>query len=225
MRNHLLKRKMVSKCTLLSMVFLSGCAESSAPKQIKDQLAVDQKTLQAFEQWKTQQNSQTLQKYQQFLAKELKQPPTLFELSYNKHISKAECLKYQFALAPQQQWKNLVKPLKLLEDLKQQKIIQNYRIVSVYRGQQANECSRGAKASKHLYNHAVDFQVFNEKAQPYAHDDLSIQKKLCDYWRKHGKKLNLGLGTYTLHRFHIDLQGYRTWGHNYKGNTSACLKQ
>ena len=225
MQNQQIKKIMKRSLWFLGIIFLNLCIQISSTAHAKDDFGVDKKVLKSFHLWKKQQSSKTIKKYQQFLAKELKQPPTLFELSYNKHIKDPTCLKYQFALAPQQQWKNLVKPLKLLEDLKQTKIIQNYRIVSVYRGQEANECSHGAKGSKHLHNHAVDFHIFDEKGKYYADNDLHVQKKLCEYWKKYGKKLNLGLGTYTSSRFHIDLQGYRTWGYNFKTNTSACLKK
>lgn len=182
-----------------------------------------EKLQQEFETWRQQQDQKQIDAYQQYLAKHLQQPPSLFALSYNIHIKKPECMQYRFGLAPESQWKNIVKPLQLIEKLKQQRIIENYRVTSIYRSVEANKCARGAKLSKHLQNYAVDFQILDAHGQAYPAGDTTIQKRLCDYWRIHGQRLNLGFGTYTQHRFHIDVQGFRTWGHTYKRDSSTCL--
>ena len=48
-------------------------------------------------------------------------------------------------------------------------------------------------------------------------------KALCQFWQTEGKKLKMGLGMYGNNRFHIDTQGYRTWGKDFKSKSSPCL--
>lgn len=177
-----------------------------------------------FEQWLAQQDKQKIQAYQQYLAKHLKHPPSLFELSYNKHVKKQECLQERFSMVPQDKWKNIVAALKLIEKLQQQGLIENYKITSIYRSPSANQCIKAASKSKHLNNYAVDFQVLDKNGNLYASDDLHISKQLCQFWKTKGAALKMGLGTYVQHQFHIDVQGYRTWGSSYSRDSSACLE-
>lgn len=210
--------------TVILIITLSACAEQNqASTRTAEQLKTDE-LHQQFQQWKKHQNPQQLKKYQDYLAKNLKNPPNLFDISINRHLSKPECLQYRFAIAPESQWKNLVDSLKLIEKLQQQKIIGQYTIVSVYRSPVANQCSRGAKASKHLTNSAVDFQILDPQGRPYAQINVLIQQRLCDFWRKYGTQYQMGLGTYPENKYHIDTKGYRTWGKSYKHDSSLCLK-
>lgn len=186
--------------------------------QVKKKQYADQ-----FEQWKKTQNPEQLKRYQQIFFKRLKQQPTLYELTVNSHPLKAECEQYRFALPPEKDWKNLLEPLLMIEQLQQQGLYANYKIVSVYRSQEANRCVSGAKASKHLKNFAVDFQTLDESFQHYADHEL-MDRKMCQFWHQQGKKFSLGLGLYSKQRYHIDRQGYRTWGIGFKSVSSACLK-
>lgn len=205
------------------LMFLSACDSQNTTQKLPAQTSEKDVLYQAFNTWKSQQDPKLIQEYQEYLAQHLQHPPSLFELTFNAHIHRPECLQYRFALADKSQWKNVVKPLKLIEKLQTQGLIENYKITSIYRDKQSNECGKGASASKHLGNYAVDFQVLDVRGQPYAKEDLSIQKKLCAYWKTQGYRDRLGLGTYLNHKFHVDVQGFRTWGYTYKRASSACL--
>lgn len=185
----------------------------------------DQRLQHEFQLWKEQQNQQLLLEYQRYLAQRLQHPPSLFELSYNRHISNTQCTPYQFAIAPRHQWENIVQPLQLIERLQALGIIHRYKIGSVYRGAKANQCSRGATGSKHLSKHAVDFQLISTTSQNSNQPDTAVLQKICQFWKQEGQALNMGLGTYQHNKFHIDMSGYRTWGQDYKSASSLCLKR
>lgn len=208
----------------LGIAIFTGCEKKpTRSKSTESKDNVNQQLLKEFEVWQAQQDPKQIKKYKRYLADRLEHPPSLFELSYNIHIKQKECSQHRFALAPENQWKNIVKPLQLLEKLKKEGFIEQYKIVSVYRGSDANTCSRGASKSKHLGNYAVDFRVYDQQGHLYAKDDLKIVKALCQFWKTEGKKRNMGLGTYGHYKFHIDVQGYRTWGYDYKRASSECL--
>lgn len=206
-----------------TIFLLNACEVQNTTEKLTQQGTQQDALYQAFKQWKAAQDPQLLQEYQAYLAQHLQHPPSLFELTFNAHIQRPECLQYRFALADQSQWKNVVQPLKLIEKLHAEGLIENYKVTSVYRDKQSNACGKGASRSKHLGNYAVDFQVLDANGKPYAQDDLSIQKKLCNYWKAYGHRDGLGLGTYLNHKFHIDVQGFRTWGYTYKRASSACI--
>lgn len=179
---------------------------------------------QEFQLWKEGQDQKQIQQYQDYFKSKLKHPPNLYELTLNSHPLRAECTQYRFALPPQKYWSNLLSALKVVETLQSQGLYANYKIVSVYRSPEANTCVSGAKASKHLTNHAVDFETLDQDGHPYP-DTMLIDQKLCQFWRKQGKALKLGLGLYGKQRYHIDTQAYRTWGVGYGSATSPCLNQ
>lgn len=208
-----------------------GCSEqhlqnqSQPPEVLK---RVKEKRQQApyqqqFEQWKLTQDPKLIAEYENYFRSKVKQVPTLYELTLNSHPLKPECQQHRFSLPPKKLWSNLVDPLQLIEQWQQQGYFENYKIVSVYRSREANNCVHGAKASQHLRNFTVDFQTLDEHQKPYANHD-EINQKLCQFWHQHGKKYRLGLGLYGKQRFHIDTQGYRTWGIGFKSTSSPCLK-
>ena len=210
----------------LLLVGLVGCDQQNYQAKTTEIHNPQPETLQyqqEFETWKATQNQQHLQQYQQRIQNQLQHAPSLYELTLNAHPFDEDCEQYRFALALKSHWNNLLPALKLLEQLQQQGLFAHYKIVSVYRSPEANACARGAKASRHLSNHAVDFQTLDASMQPYP-DDAIMDQKLCQYWHEHGKALQLGLGLYGKQRYHIDRQGYRTWGIGYGSASSPCLK-
>lgn len=173
-----------------------------------------------FQVWLNTQSPQRVNAYQQLLTRDLKQPPTLLELTYNSHPAPKDCLYEPFALPPETLWANIIPPLKLLEDLSSRHVITPYHVSSTYRDPAANACIRGAKASKHLSNTAIDFQLEDQSASNIK----MVEKQLCSYWQQYGRKQKMGLGIYGRGRFHLDVQGYRTWGKDYKRHSSPCFQ-
>ena len=173
-----------------------------------------------FQAWLKTQPTQQIQAYQQLLSTRLEHPPSLFELTYNSHPAPKDCLYQPFALPPEKLWANIIPPLKLLEGLSNTQVITPYHVSSTYRDPTANTCIRGAKASKHLSNTAIDFQLEDSSASNIH----MVEQRLCSYWKQQGRHQEMGLGIYGRGRFHIDLQGYRTWGKDYKRASSACVQ-
>ncbi|NHB57590.1 hypothetical protein G9F32_05990 [Acinetobacter sp. 194] len=208
----------------LSSLSLVACEKASTPQQVETDTAKNElKYLKEFETWKKTQNAEKLKQYESFFANKLKKAPTLYELTVNSHPLKKECEQYRFALPPEKHWKNLLPALQLIEKLNDSGLYANFKIVSVYRSQEANTCVKGAKASKHLMNYAVDFQTLDENFKHYP-NHAEMDEKLCRFWRKEGKQHRLGLGLYGKQRYHIDTQGYRTWGVGFRSVSSPCLK-
>lgn len=216
----------------LMALWLTGCSpqEHSQQKPSTRQSSTEQSTSestlqyqQQFEQWKLTQDPKLIAEYEAFFVGKVQQVPTLYELTLNSHPLTAECEQHRFSLPPKNLWANLVEPLQLIERLQHAGYFAHYKIVSVYRSQEANRCVHGAKASKHLSNFAVDFQTLDEQRKPYPNHD-AIDQKLCQFWHLQGRKHRLGLGLYSKQRFHIDTQGYRTWGIGFKSVSSPCLK-
>lgn len=180
---------------------------------------------QKFQLWqKNTQNTEVLKAYQSFLKTKLGKSPNMLELSLNQYILKqpelAKCQKYMFSIPPKSEWGDILETLRFTEYLKKEKILPNYTIISAYRSSQANECTQGAKRSNHLHNGAIDILVQTYKKE-------MTTKALCDFWHKRGKAFKMGLGTYQIKDyaiFHIDTESHRTWGNNFKSNTSHCLK-
>ena len=180
------------------------------------------KYLDQFEAWKKTQNPEKIQQYQSYFSSHLKQAPTLYELTFNSHPLNADRAQFRFSLAPTEYWKNLLPTLQLIEKLQHSGVFEHYKIISVYRSREANHCVHRAQGSKHLKNYAVDFQTLDVHKKPYI-DTTMIEQRLCDFWRKEGKSYALGLGIYGKQRFHIDTQGYRTWGIGYRSVSSPCI--
>ena len=211
---------------LCGLLVLTACQPQKPPKtSTEDHIksVQQQQYLAEFEQWKNSQDPEQLKRYQQVFVTQLKQQPSLYELTVNAHPLSTACEQYRFAPPPEKYWTNVLQPLLLIEQLQKAGLYANYKIVSVYRSQAANHCIGGAKASQHLNNYAVDFQTLDESLKPYPDDDL-MDQKLCNFWHQYGRKPHLGLGLYGKQRFHIDTQGYRTWGLGFKSLSSPCLK-
>lgn len=179
---------------------------------------------QQFMAWKVKQDPKVLQAYRQHVASYMRHPPSEFELMTNQNDMPTECEWTRFAVPPQKYWQNIIPSLQLVEKLQLNGFFQRYEVTSSFRNPDMNSCVRGASRSKHLYNYAVDFQVQDaDLKQPEQR--AKLQKSLCEFWKKEGKRYKMGLGIYQDNRFHIDLQGYRTWGSDYSQKTSPCLKR
>ena len=177
---------------------------------------------QQFEVWREKQNPALLQAYHQYVAKHLQHPPSEFELMTNQHFMPAECEWTRFYVPPRKYWKNIIPSLQRIEQLQVDGFFQHYQVTSSFRNPDMNTCVRGASKSKHLYNYAVDFQVLDAHLTTDEQKE-KLQKRLCQFWKKEGKRYKMGLGIYQENRFHIDLQGYRTWGSDYSQKSSPCL--
>lgn len=174
-----------------------------------------------FEIWKRQQSPELIREYEVYLKRNLIRAPSLFEVTFNAYSLEGECEQYRFAIPPREEWKNLVTTLKLLEKLKSLGVVDQAKIVSIYRAKEANHCTHDRQYRNHHHNAAIDFQVFNASGQ----FDETAPRKLCDFWREHGKRYDMGLAIYPNHVIHIDTRGYQTWGSDFSEASSFCAQR
>lgn len=125
-----------------------------------------------------------------------------------------ECGGQEYSIPPEALWAQIAPTLRVVERLRRMGAIDPRLVRSGYRDPALNACAGGAKASKHLQNVALDFDL------PDRPDNIQT---LCGFWREHGQALNMGLGFYSSTTIHIDTAGYRTWGTDHTRKTSLCL--
>ena len=113
-----------------------------------------------------------------------------------------QCRADAFAVPPLSHWADVRSTLRLLDLLRDERILGPFEVVSAYRDPQLNRCAGGAPNSAHMRAFAVDL-LLSEAGDTQA---------LCGFWQRYGKVWNMGLGRYPSGRIHIDTAGYRTWG-------------
>ena len=133
------------------------------------------------------------------------------------------CELESFTMPPRDLWANVVPALRLVRD----EVIPAVGAVEVrssYRTPELNRCARGAGRSKHLQFSALDLV----SADGRRGEDL--YRDLCAMYESAGPASRMGLGAYYDFadtgfgggRFHIDGEGYRTWGRGYAAGSSPC---
>ena len=125
------------------------------------------------------------------------------------------CGASEFAVPPREQWPHMLPTLRVVRQLQADGLMDAGRMASGYRDATLNRCAGGSSRSRHASNNALDFDL------PESPDNV---RRLCDYWRKQGPALKLGLGFYTNTRIHLDTSGFRTWGSDHTWRTSLCRK-
>ena len=123
-----------------------------------------------------------------------------------------ECHAQPFEVPPAAQWEKVRDLLILLRELRERQVLPPFEVVSAYRDPRLNRCAGGAPRSSH--------QQFAVDLAPLTRAE---GERLCRFWREEGRKWNMGVSRYPSGRIHIDRNGYRTWGANYKRGSSYCL--
>lgn len=113
-----------------------------------------------------------------------------------------QCRAQPFAVPPVAQWGDVRSTLRLLDLLRDERVLGSFEVVSAYRDPVLNRCAGGAPGSAHMRAFAVDMLLA----------DGADARALCHFWQHYGKVWNMGLGRYPTGRIHIDTAGYRTWG-------------
>ncbi len=207
----------------IHLFFLTACHHQTSNQKLQDVQYPNEIIQKEFVNWYSGENEKNLNQYHDYLAKYLKKPPNVFELSYNQSNGLDGCQKYQFLVPPQIYWKNIVNPLQLIEKLKSYGLFSNYRIVHSYSLPESKQCYASSNVSHHDENQAVDFQLLDENNQPYPNQGM-MYEKICQFWQQEGREFHMGLGIYDQNIFHIDTLGYRTWGIGHSLKRSPCFK-
>jgi hypothetical protein len=120
----------------------------------------------------------------------------------------------EFLLPPRDRVSAIVPTLRVVAQLQTMGIVTGANVRSGYRSPDVNQCSGGSGRSRHVLNNALDFDL--------SHDGHVAA--LCDFWRRQGPALRMGLGFYSPTKIHIDTAGHRTWGTDYRRGTSLCVR-
>lgn len=130
-----------------------------------------------------------------------------------------------FAMPPRELWPNIVPALELVRD-HVVPAVGPVEVLSSYRTPELNACVSGASGSKHLGFFALDLGTHEKRK------GADLYRELCVMQRAAGPRSRMGLGAYFRNhepergsgRFHIDREGYRTWGPDYTMATDPCPK-
>ena len=133
------------------------------------------------------------------------------------------CEEPPFAIPPEELWPNVVPALALVRD----HVVETFGPVEVrssWRSPQINVCARGASRSNHLDFAALDLGTADRRR------GADLYRELCEMQQRAGPGSAMGLGAYFRPdepesgggRFHIDAQGFRTWGRDYTSRSSPC---
>lgn len=128
-----------------------------------------------------------------------------------------------FAIPPEEQWPNVVPALQLVRD-EVIPAVGPVEVLSSFRSQAINTCARGASGSKHLSFAALDLATVPRRRE------AELFRELCAMQRAAGSDSPMGLGAYinlseperASGRFHIDAEGFRTWGPDYSARSNPC---
>ena len=134
-----------------------------------------------------------------------------------------KCDAQPFAIPPKELWPNIVPALRLVRD----EVIPAFgpvQVLSSYRTPELNVCAGGAGRSNHL-----EFSALDLATDPYRGGE-ELYRELCAMHADAGRASRMGLGAYydlaegdySGGRFHIDAQGYRSWGRSYTSASSPC---
>ena len=126
------------------------------------------------------------------------------------------CGASEFAVPPREQWPHILPTLRAVRQLQADGLMDAGLMASGYRDAALNRCAGGSSRSRHVSNNALDFDL------PESAENM---RRLCDYWRKQGPALKLGLGFYTNTKIHLDTSGFRTWGSDHTWRTSLCTEK
>jgi hypothetical protein len=138
----------------------------------------------------------------------------------------ARCDSVYFAIPPREQWPQIVPALKLVRD-EVIPVTGRVEVVSSWRSPAINTCVGGASRSAHMAFKALDL-VTVERG-----DRRKLFADLCTMQRAAGSASRMGLGAYynpvnplsnLEGRFHIDANGFRTWGFDYTAKSNPCPK-
>ncbi len=127
-----------------------------------------------------------------------------------------KCKAQPWAVPPPSYWPEIAPTLQLLK-AEIIPIVGPLEAQSGWRAPDINACVGGAPRSKHVLYQALDLTP----VEPISREMLL--DRLCTFWREHGEQWQMGLGTYSGRRFHVDTGGWRTWGPDYRAASSACV--
>ena len=128
-----------------------------------------------------------------------------------------------FAIPPEELWPNVLSALRLTRD-EVVPAVGAVQVLSSYRTPELNVCAGGASGSNHLAFSALDLATLPRR------EGEALYRELCAMHAVAGPASRMGLGAYydpsdesfAGGRFHVDGEGYRSWGRGYSAASSPC---
>lgn len=190
--------------------------------------AIDPASKSAFEQWLDQEPERgaNFVAFERFLVGQGVAdvvPP--WQLARVDRFYAERCELPIWRLPPRDLWQNIVPALRLVEK-EVEPVVGEVAVQSSYRTPELNACAGGASRSRHLQFQALDLRLVDPPA-----DRDALYRELCAMHSAAGPTSRMGLGAYYDFnddgfnrggRFHIDGEGYRTWGRSYTSGSSPC---
>ncbi|WP_158005185.1 D-Ala-D-Ala carboxypeptidase family metallohydrolase [Citromicrobium sp. JLT1363] len=180
----------------------------------------------AFDAWLAQDESRAraFAQFERFLAEEgVAEVVEPWQLARIDGFVARECDAEPFLIPPEDLWPKVLPALRLLRE----EVIPTLgpvEVLSSYRSSALNSCAGGAGRSNHL-----EFSALDLVTAPRRRGE-GLYRELCAMHDDAGPSSRMGLGAYydlaegdySGGRFHIDGEGYRTWGRSYTSASSPC---
>lgn len=133
------------------------------------------------------------------------------------------CEAEPFAIPPEEVWPNVLPALRLVRN-EVIPAVGPVQVLSSYRTPELNICAGGAGRSNHLQFSALDMATAPRRGGE------TLYRELCAMHEAAGSSSRMGLGAYydltggdySGGRFHVDGEGYRSWGRSYSSGSSPC---
>lgn len=182
----------------------------------------------AFDRWMAEDNARRVefQQFEGFLTEQgvAGVVPT-WQLMRIDAVYAGRCNLDVWHMPPRDLWPNIVPALRLVRD-HVVPTVGEVEVQSSWRSPELNDCARGAARSRH-----IRFQALDLLASERPDDLAGFYGQLCAMQARAGRASGMGLGAYydpsdpaynQAGRFHIDAEGYRSWGRSYTSATSPC---
>ena len=180
----------------------------------------------AFESWLEErpERGEQYARFTAFLAEEgLAEVVEPWQLMRIDSYYAAQCETEPFTIPPEELWPNVLPALRLVRD-EVVPVVGPVQVLSSYRTPELNACARGASRSNHLAFSALDLATTPRRRGE------ELYRELCAMHEEAGPASRMGLGAYydssdegfAGGRFHVDGEGYRSWGRGYTSASSPC---
>lgn len=209
-------------------IFLSAlCLAGLTSIQLRAEANVDTSSRQTFELWLAA-DSKRAEDYADFKTLlgsrgvgDVVPPWQLWRVDAQHAV---RCETEGFHIPPRTSWPAIVPALRLVRD-EVVPAVGPVEVLSAWRSEAINSCVNGARRSKHLMFNALDLTAVE------GTERTVLFRKLCKLQERVGQRRRMGFGAYfdparpernRVGRFHIDAEGFRTWGFDYTSKSNPC---
>lgn len=188
--------------------------------------AITPTSREAFDQWLSAdvERASQFRRFEEFLASsDVSNVVPPWQLTRIDPFYLGKCDAEAFLVPPENLWGEIVPALRLVRSYVVP-AVGEVQVLSSYRAPEVNICARGASRSNHLDFEALDLKTKDRRS------GVALYRRLCSMHETAGPASGMGLGAYfdaddpdyAGGRFHIDAEGFRSWGRDYTRASSPC---